>query len=241
MKSKPFKNLIKYDFIVFFREPFYALGGMVMPCIFFAFLTLTGRMPATRSLPFYSLFIAFVVIFFNIGLQYTIDKENGVHKRLVLSSITKKHLVYASIIRGVLCSLVAFVSILLISILGSGVDVPHHFVFFFLGYLGFIALLLLMCLCIYDLFTSMKMALPFSIFMMQYVFIFSGAIFPVQAGPEFLKFIVYPNPFYHMHQILLQLWDWKLDDVSLVSVGYLVAIALVCIGLIGRNNLRREA
>jgi ABC-type multidrug transport system permease subunit len=240
MKSKPFKTLLKYDFIVFLREPFYALGGMVMPSFFFAFLTLTGRMPAARSFPFYSLFISFVVIFFNIGLQYTIDKENGVHKRLILSSITKKHLVYTSIIRGVSLSLISFVAILFISVLGSGVSIPHHFFFFFVGYLAFIALLLLICLCIYDLFKSMKMALPFSIFMMQYAFLFSGALFPVESGPEYLKFVVYPNPFYHMHQILFKLWEWDLGGVSLASLAYLTVICLACLALIARNNVKRD-
>jgi ABC-type polysaccharide/polyol phosphate export permease len=238
--SKSFKTLIKYDFIVFFREPFYALGGMFLPSVVFAFLTMMGIMPASRAMPFYSMLIAFMVFFFNIGLQYLMDKESGVHKRLILSSINKNHIVYASFIRGGLLSILGLAQIFLISVIGSGMHVPAHFPLFLLAYVVFITILFLLSISIYDLLKSTKQALPFTIFMMQYVFVCSGALFPIEMSPEYLKPVIYLNPFYHMHQMLLSIWQWELGNISFFNVSYIVVLTVVCLGIARYNNTRRE-
>ena len=48
------------------------------------------------------------------SLQYVTEKERGIHKRLIMSSITIYHVILTYIIRGVLISLIGFIEILLV-------------------------------------------------------------------------------------------------------------------------------
>lgn len=79
--NKSLIKLCKYDFIVFFREPFFALPILVLPGLFFfifmkIFSTqLGGAENFGPYIPIYALLISFLVLFFNIGLNM-LPKKN---------------------------------------------------------------------------------------------------------------------------------------------------------------------
>ncbi len=247
MLTTSFRNLVKYDFIVFFREPFFALPILFLPGIFFfVFMSLFKMQAGSMEgfdiyIPTYGLLISFLVLFFNIGLQFVTEKENGVHKRLVLSSINKKHIVNAYLIRGITLSFIGLLEICLIARLAFGMGLTNHFLVFLLSYLAVISLLLLISISIHDLFKSTKQVLPFTIITFQYVLFGSGLMFPVDSAPDFLKIIVYANPFYHMNQILINVWKGQTGAISLSSIIYLGVITIGCLLLVRYNSLKKEA
>lgn len=69
MLTTAFKNLVKYDFIVFFREPFFALPILFLPGIFFfVFMSLFKMQIGSMEgfdiyIPTYGLLISFLVLF----------------------------------------------------------------------------------------------------------------------------------------------------------------------------------
>lgn len=104
--NKSLIKLCKYDFIVFFREPFFALPILVLPGLFFFIFMkifsaqLGGAENFGPYIPIYALLISFLVLFFNIGLQYVTEKERGIHKRLVLSSVSIYQIIFTYVIRN---------------------------------------------------------------------------------------------------------------------------------------------
>jgi len=242
-----FKSLVKYDFIVFFREPFFALPILLLPGIFFFVFMSLFKMQATSMagfdiyIPTYALLISFLVLFFNIGMQFVTEKENGVHKRLVLSSISKKHIVAAYLVRGMTLSFIGLIEICMIGIIAFGIGTTSNLLVFVLVYLVVITLLMLISISVHDLFKSTKQVLPFTIITFQYVLFGSGLMFPVATAPKFLKAVIYANPFYHMNQILIQIWKRNSADIKFSSVLYLAVIAAGCLMLVWHNNLKKEA
>ncbi|MCS8591440.1 ABC transporter permease [Enterococcus faecium] len=247
MLTASFRNLVKYDFIVFFREPFFALPILLLPGIFFYVFMSIFKMQAGSVegfdiyIPTYGLLISFLVLFFNMGMQFVTEKENGVHKRLILSSINKKHIVYAYLIRGITLSFIGLVEICLIAKLAFDMEMTKYFFSFLLGYLLIIFLLLLISISVHDLFKSTKQVLPFTIITFQYVLFGSGLMFPVSSAPEFLKVIIYINPFYHMNKILVSLWKGHLNNIPLSSIVYLLVITIGCFSLVRYNSLKKES
>ena len=91
--SKVLTKQVKYDLIIFFREPFFALPILLLPGVFFV---LYAGMYARNGMdvdtfggyiPMYMLLISFLTVFFNIGTQYVTDREIGIIKRLIMSPI----------------------------------------------------------------------------------------------------------------------------------------------------------
>ena len=84
----------KYDLIIFFREPFFALPILLLPGVFFVIYA--GSMAKNTEniagfaqyLPMYMILISFLTVFFNIGTQYVTDRQSGIFKRLLLSPIS---------------------------------------------------------------------------------------------------------------------------------------------------------
>lgn len=247
MTNQSFLKLVKYDFLVFFREPFFALPILVLPGIFFfVFMSLFKAQLGTMEgfevyIPTYALLISFLILFFNIGLQFVTEKERGIHKRLMLSSISKSHIVNAYLTRGVLLSIVGLVEICVIAWAAFDMALSEHFLFFLIGYLLVIGLVLLVSLSVHDLFKNTKQVLPFTIITFQYVMFGSGLMFPAEKAPDFLKALIYSNPFYHMNELLVQLWMGEFSSISMKGILYLAAIALVCVGLVKWNATRKEA
>ncbi|MBP3038196.1 ABC transporter permease [Bacillaceae bacterium Marseille-Q3522] len=234
--NKSLIKLSKYDFIVFFREPFFALPILVLPGIFFFIfmkifsVQLGGSENFGPYIPIYALLISFLVLFFNIGLQYVTEKERGIHKRLVLSSVSIYQIIFTYIIRGVLLSLLGFIEILAIGIFVFHTKVTDQMILFILTFMMIIGITLLFSLSTHNLFKNSRQVLPYTIIMFQYVLFGSGLMFPTDGMPSYLKFLVDINPFYHMKEVLLGVWNWT--GVELVNVLYLGFIVILCLGLI---------
>ncbi|MFU0789892.1 ABC transporter permease [Virgibacillus proomii] len=234
--NKSLVKLSKYDFIVFFREPFFALPILVLPGIFFFVfmkifsVQIGGSENFGPYIPIYALLISFLVLFFNIGLQYVTEKERGIHKRLVLSSISIYQIIFTYVIRGVLLSLLGFAEILVIGIAVFDTKVTDHMFLFVITFMIIIGITLLFSLSTHNLFKNSRQVLPYTIIMFQYVLFGSGLMFPTDGIPSYFKFLVDINPFYHMKEVLLSVWNWT--SVELVNVLYLVFIVILCLGLI---------
>jgi len=245
--SRKFRNLVKYDFILFFREPIYAALILIMPVLslFFVMSMLKSQNGSLAGLdqliPVFGLLIAFMTVFFNMGINFVIEKENGVHKRLVLSAITKKHIVGAHVVKGVIISFIGLVEMMLVGVFGFGLTLTEHLFVFLVSYILILGLIVLLSVTIYDFFKTMNQALAFSMTMMMYVVMCSGTFFPLKNFPDMLKNVVYSNPFYHMNEIVIKTWSGQFDNISLWSVGYLVALTIVALLIVGYNSLKREA
>lgn len=233
---KSLVKLSKYDFIVFFREPFFALPMLLLPGVFFyVFMSIFEKQIGSSAgfgqyIPIYSLLISFLVLFFNIGLQYVTEKERGIHKRLILSSITIYHVILTYIIRGVVLSAVGFAEILLIGTVLFDAKITEHMPLYLVTFLLMIGITLLFSLATHNLFKNSRQVLPFTIIMFQYVLFGSGLMFPVDSVPEYLKFLVYINPFYHMNTLLLDIWNGT--AINMNNIYYLIFIILFCLALI---------
>ncbi|WP_164931592.1 ABC transporter permease [Longirhabdus pacifica] len=235
-------RLIKYDFIVFFREPFFALPILVLPGLFYyIFMSIYG-IEGTESvgqyIPTYGLLICFLILFFNIGVQYVTEKERGIHKRLTLSSITTFHIILTYIIRGVVLSLVGLTEILFIAVFVFKGQLTDHFILFFLSFLFVIAVTFLFSLSTHNFFKTSNQVYPYTIIMFQYVLFASGLMFPVESIPDAFQFIVYINPFYHMNILLIAVWNGL--QVEWNHIVYFAIFILFCFGLLFFKNRRRE-
>jgi ABC-2 type transport system permease protein len=234
--NKSLLKLSKYDFLVFFREPFFALPIMILPGIFFfVFMKIfSAQIGGAENfgpyIPIYGLLISFLVLFFNIGLQYVTEKERGIHKRMVLSSISIFQIILTYVIRGVLLSLLGFAQILAIGVFVFKTTITDHMFMFILTFIAIIGITLLFSLSTHNLFKNSRQVLPYTIIMFQYVLFGSGLMFPVEQLPSYLKILVDINPFYHMKEILLGVWNWT--GIELVNVLYLIFIMFLCLGLI---------
>lgn len=237
-------KLSKYDFIVFFREPFFALPILVLPGIFFFIFMkifsdqIGGSENFGPYIPIYALLISFLVLFFNIGLQYVTEKERGIHKRLILSSVNIYQVIFTYVIRGVLLSILGFLEILAIGVLVFKTEVTDHMFVFILTFIVIIGITLLFSLATHNLFKNSRQVLPYTIIMFQYVLFGSGLMFPTDSIPGYLKFLVDINPFYHMKEVLLDVWNWT--GVNLGNILYLGFIVLLCIGLIFIKSRSKE-
>ncbi|MFD1739715.1 ABC transporter permease [Bacillus salitolerans] len=242
---KSMARLIKYDFIVFFREPFFAFPILILPGVFFfVFMSIFESQIGSSEgfgeyIPIYALLISFLVLFFNIGLQYVTEKERGIHKRLTMSSITTYHIVGAYVFRGVILSMIGFFEILIIGSVVFDATITNNLPLFILTFLLVIGVTLLFSLSTHNLFKNSKQVLPFTIIMFQYVLFCSGLMFSVEAIPEYLKFLVYINPFYHMNELLQSVW--KAISIEMMSIYYLIFIVFLCLCLIMLKNRRKEA
>ena len=242
--NKSLLKLCKYDFIVFFREPFFALPILILPGIFFFVfmkifsVQLGGSENFGPYIPIYALLISFLVLFFNIGMQYVTEKERGIHKRLVVSSVSIYQIIFTYVTRGVLLSLVGFVEILAIGIFVFDATVTDHMFIFIGTFIIIIGITLLFSLSTHNLFKNSRQVLPYTIIMFQYVLFGSGLMFPTDGIPSYLKFLIDINPFYHMNEILLGVWNWT--GIELVNVLYLIVIVILCIGLIFMKSGSKE-
>jgi len=242
MNSKIFKKLLKYDFLVFFREPFFALPILVLPGIlFYIFMTIFGvDENIAEFIPAYSLLISVLVLFFNIGLQFVNEKERGVHKRLLLSPITKVHLIAAYLVRGVAVSLLGLIEIFLIANLAFGMSLTNSLPLFLVVYLLIIGILLLISLSLHDFFNNTKQTVLFTVIIFQYALFSLGFMIPIDQAPTVVRWLIHANPIYHMNHILTNIWLSSLENVTAINVVYLIGVIVVCSAIVKFHSSRRE-
>jgi len=242
--NKSVVRLIKYDMLVFLREPFFALPIMILPGVFFfIFMKIFSAQNGSAEnfgpyIPIYALLISFLILFFNIGLQYVTEKERGVHKRLVLSGISIYQVIFTYVFRGVVLSLIGFTEILLIGIFAFNTTITNHLFLFVVTFIFVIFITLLFSLSTHNLFENSRQVLPYTIIMFQYVLFGSGLMFSIDMIPDYLKFFVTINPFYHMKELLLSVWNWT--PLQMNHIYYLIFIIFICIALIYFKSRKKQ-
>ncbi|KAF6604495.1 ABC transporter permease, partial [Bacillus sp. EKM417B] len=116
---------------------------------------------------------------------------------------------------------IGFIEILLVGKLVFHTILTDHMFLFILTFLIVIGITLLFSLSTHNLFKNSRQVLPYTIVMFQYVLFGSGLMFPIESVPEFVKYIVYINPFYHMKNLLLSVWNWQ-QIINWQGIAYLV-------------------
>ncbi|MBR3098361.1 MAG: ABC transporter permease [Clostridia bacterium] len=226
----------KYDLIIFFREPFFALPILLLPGVFFVIYA--GSMAKNTEniagfaqyLPMYMILISFLTVFFNIGTQYVTDRQSGIFKRLLLSPISLFNVVLTYSLRGVLISVLGFFEMIAIAALVFGIPLSEHMALFFLAFLGTVVIMMLLSLTLHGFFKNSRQVMPFTIIGFQYVLLASGMIMPVENMPAAVRYLIYINPVYHMNQILIRVWYGAAPEAAHLMA--LAAWVAVCLALI---------
>lgn len=236
-----FFKQVKYDFIIFFREPLFALPILLVPAIFFMIFTSIYAQYginefANTYIPLYVILISFMTIFFNIGLQSVNDRESGVYKRVIISPTNIFFITATYIVRGVVISFLGLAEMLLIAKVVFEMPITNHLGMFSLSFFIMIAILLVVSLSIHGLFKNSKQVTPMTILGFQYVLFASGMMFPIESLPKFLRLFVYINPVYHMNQISIAVWNGA--PIKFIGIVALFVTTVLCGGLLKLQSKR---
>ena len=224
------------DLLIFFREPFFALPILFLPGLFFVIYA--GAMAKSavsmagfaQYIPIYMILVVFLTVFFNIGMQYVTDKQNGIFKRLFLSPISLSNLVLTYALKGMLISVLGYFEMVAIAALVFHIPLSDHMALVFLTFLLVAAIMMLISLSLHGFYKNTRQQMPVAIIGFQYVMFASGMILPVEQMPKILQILVYINPGYHMNLVLLRVWFGKPQHlVNLLALAAWVAISLVFI------------
>ena len=226
----------KYDLIIFFREPFFALPILLLPGLFF--VVYAGSMANSydnidifaQYIPMYMILISFLTVFFNIGTQYVTDKESGIFKRLLLSPISIYNLVLTYALRGLVISILGFFEMIGIAVFVFKIPLSDHMVVYFFTYIVIVMIMMLISLSLHGFFNNARQVMPFTIIGFQYVLFASGMIMPVENMPVVLRYLVYVNPVYHMNLILIRVWFGM--EQKMVNIAALAACVIICFVLL---------
>ena len=222
------------DLLIFFREPFFALPILFLPGLFF--IVYAGAMAKNAAslegfgqfIPIYMILVVFLTVFFNIGMQYVTDKQNGIFKRLLLSPIRLSNLVLTYALKGMLISVLGFFEMVAIAALVFHIPLSDHMAMVFLAFLIIAAIMMLISLSLHGFFKNTRQQMPVAIIGFQYVLFASGMFLPVEQMPKILQYLIYVNPVYHMNLVLLRVWFGKPQKwVNLLALAAWVALSLV--------------
>ena len=230
--SRVLTKQVKYDLIIFFREPFFALPILLLPGVFFVlYAGMYSRNGASVEtfggyIPMYMLLISFLTVFFNIGTQYVTDREIGIIKRLIISPIKIYNVMLTYIIRGLLISIMGFIEMIILAKVIYNIPLSSNMIFYFLSFCVMVGIMMMLSLAIHGFFRNSRQVTPFTIIIFQYVLFASGMLMPVSKMPLPLRILVYFHPVYHMNQILIKVWygEW----FSLVNVAALIVVIAAC-------------
>ena len=230
--SKVLTKQVKYDLIIFFREPFFALPILLLPGVFFV---LYAGMYARNGMdvdtfggyiPMYMLLISFLTVFFNIGTQYVTDREIGIIKRLIMSPIKIYNVILTYLIRGLLISIMGFFEMIFLAAVVFSIPLSNNMIIYFLSFCIMVGVMMLISLAIHGFFKNSRQVTPFTIIIFQYVLFASGMLIPVSKMVLPLRILVYFNPVYHMNQILMRVWYGKWPDI--VNIAALAVVIIIC-------------
>lgn len=242
---------LKYDLLMFSRDLFYMIFTIIIPPVTYIFMgQLFGDQAYAGNLsyaetytPSFILLITFGVIFFAFGFDQVMNRTTGVEKRISLSPVPKNMLLLSGILKSVMITSIGFFLVYAIGML------VYHLSFEplrFLGAYGFFillnAVLLIISSAVYSLFTSMNAALVFSIVIFQVGMFTGGFAMPIDMMPTFVQIIADVNPLYHMNNLFIAIWNEQLsfDNQTLLSIGYIIGLVLVALGVIRFSNKRRH-
>lgn len=245
------RTQLKYDLLMFSRELFYVIFTIVVPPVSYLFmgelfggLTYAGNLSYVETYtPSFILLITFGVVFFAFGFDQVMNRVTGVEKRISLSPVPRKILLFSSILKSIIITSFGFFLVTLIGLIAY--DLSFDWMNFILSF-GFFMLLnaamLVISSAIYSLFTSTNGALVFSIVFFQIGMITGGFTLPVDKMPEYVQIIAYINPLYHMNQLFIAVWNGQLhmDNSSLLSISIIIGSVIVAIIVIRiANNARK--
>ncbi len=222
----------KYDLIIFFREPFFALPILLLPGLFFIIYAgsmikqTTDTAYFAQYLPMYMILISFLTLFFNIGTQYVTDKEGGIFKRMILSPISIYNLVLTYAMRGTLISILGFIEMILIAKILFKIPLSNNMFMFLVAFIIIVGIMMLISLAFHGFFKNSRQVMPFTIIGFQYVLFASGMIMPVESMPKIMRYLVYINPIYHMNLILTDVWYEK--TLNITNILALVVCVIIC-------------
>ena len=238
LSSKAIRKQFWIDLLVFFREPFFALPILFLPGLFFA--VYAGAMAKTAAnldgfgqyIPIYMILVVFLTVFFNIGMQYVTDKQNGIFKRLLLSPVSISNLVLTYALKGMLISVLGFFEMVAIAALIFRIPLSEHMPAVFFSFVIIAAVMMLISLSVHGFFKNSRQQMPVAIIGFQYVLFASGMILPVEKMPTILQYLVYINPVYHMNMVLLRVWfgrPQKWINVAALAAWILLSLVFILI------------
>ncbi len=238
---------IKYDLKMFFRELFYLVFTVFVPPVtyilmgqMFSNATYSGGMNYVQVYtPSFIVLISFSVVFFAFGFDQVMNRAAGIEKRLFITPITDKILLMSSIAKSFIIATAGFFLITLIGLLVY--DLKLSIVNFLVSYLSLLlinAVMLVYSHAIYSNFKEVKTALIISIVLFQIVMFTGGFSVPVESLPKFIQYVSYANPFYHLNNIYISVWNqsFELNQDMLISVGYASALLIISLVVIKLNN-----
>ncbi|WP_445477951.1 ABC transporter permease [Lysinibacillus irui] len=238
---------IKYDLKMFFRELFYLVFTVFVPPVtyilmgqMFSNATYSGGMNYVQVYtPSFIVLISFSVVFFAFGFDQVMNRAAGIEKRLFITPITDKILLMSSIAKSFIIATAGFFLITLIGLLVY--DLQLSIVNFLVSYLSLLlinAVMLVYSHAIYSNFKEVKTALIISIVLFQIVMFTGGFSVPVESLPKFIQYVSYANPFYHLNNIYISVWNqsFELNQDMLISVGYASALLIISLVVIKLNN-----
>ncbi|ACA41483.1 ABC transporter permease [Lysinibacillus sp. fkY74-1] len=238
---------IKYDLKMFFRELFYLVFTVVVPPVtyilmgqMFSNATYSGGMNYVQMYtPSFIVLISFSVVFFAFGFDQVMNRAAGIEKRLFITPITDKILLMSSIAKSFIIATAGFFLITLIGLLVY--DLQLSIVNFLVSYLSLLlinAVMLVYSHAIYSNFKEVKTALILSIVLFQIVMFTGGFSVPVESLPNFVKYVSYVNPFYHLNNIYISIWNetFEFNQDMLISIGYTSALLIISLVVIKFNN-----
>jgi ABC-2 type transport system permease protein len=171
----------------------------------------------------------FMTVMIGGGMSYLDDKQRGVHEGYLVTPITRLELVLGQNIAGTLKALVTGTLVTTIGAIITGVyDVFSP--------LRFIALILLILVVSFSFMAMMACLvarmdnpmLPRALFGVLNTLLYfpSGAIYPVQSLPTWLRWITYVDPFtYAVHGLRVLLLKGAAVNVVLPDIGFLALFA----------------
>ncbi|MFJ7827949.1 ABC transporter permease [Psychrobacillus sp. NPDC096623] len=241
---------LKYDLLMFSRELFYLVFTIVVPPVTYLFMgqlfgdqTYAGNLNyAETYTPSFILVITFTVVFFAFGFDQVMQRTTGMEKRISISPVSKNMLLLSSIIRAIIMTSFGFVLISIIGFLMYDLQLRVWSVILSYGFFILLnAIMLILASAIYSFFQRMNSALVFSIFIFQVVIFTGGLAMPIRLMPKFIQVIADFNPLFHMNNLFIAVWNgqFSLDSQSLLSVGYLVLLAILALICLHFQNKRK--
>lgn len=243
---------LKYDLLMFTREIFYMVFTIIVPPVTYLFMgqlfgdvTYAGNLNyAETYTPSFILLITFGVVFFAFGFDQVMNRTTGVEKRISLSPVPKRTLLFSNILKSIIITSLGYFLVFFIGLIAYDLSFqPLNFILAFGMFMLLNAALLIISSAIYSLFTSMNAALVFSIVIFQIVMFTGGFTMPISMMPKFVQIISDFNPVYHMNQLFIAVWNGQLEwnVETLQSIGYIVLITAISLVVLRFGNRLRKS
>ncbi|MHC9532744.1 ABC transporter permease [Dellaglioa sp. L3N] len=238
---------IKYDLKMFFRELFYLVFTVVVPPVtyilmgqMFSDATYDGGMNYVQMYtPSFIVLISFSVVFFAFGFDQVMNRAAGIEKRIFITPITDKVLLLSSIAKSFIIASAGFFLITIIGIFFYNLQLS--IVNFLVSYFSLLVVNVFMLVyshAIYSNFKEVKTALVISIILFQIVMFTGGFSVPVESLPNFVRYVSYANPIYHLNKVYVSIWNqtFQFNQDTVVSIAYAMTLLAISLVIIKLNN-----